>query len=199
MLDDDHRVAFLGQRPQDAEKLLDVVEVKAGGRLVEKIESPAGRAAGQLAGELDALGLAAGKRRRRLAELDVTQAHFHESPADVRDRGNVGEEVERLFDRKGEDVRDRLSLVVDLKGLAVVALPAAHVARDVDVWQKVHLDLDLPVAAAGLAPAAFDVEGKPSRRVAARPRFGRAGHELADRVEDVRVGRRIRPGRPADR
>ena len=42
----------------------DVVEVQAGGRLVEEVERPAGALLDQLAGELDPLGLAAGERGR---------------------------------------------------------------------------------------------------------------------------------------
>ena len=48
--------------------------MEPGGRLVEDVERAAGVALGQLGGELDPLGLAAGERRRRLAEVDVPQA-----------------------------------------------------------------------------------------------------------------------------
>ena len=113
--------------------------------------------------------------------------------------GDVGEDLERLLGRQREDVGDRLALVVDLERLAVVALAAADVAGHVDVGQEVHLDLDLPVARARLAAAALDVEGEAARLVAARPRLRRPRHELADRVEDVRVGRRVRARRAADR
>jgi hypothetical protein len=58
---------------------------------------------------------------------------------------------ERLLDRHVEHVGDVLALEADVQRLAVVALAVALLARDVDVRQEVHLDLDLPVAAADLA------------------------------------------------
>src|SRR3954469_2603777 len=99
----------------------------------------------------------------------------------------MAEEVERLLDRHLEDVRDRLALEADVERLAVVALAVALLARDVHVRQEVHLDLDLPVAAADLAAPALDVEGEAARLVAARPRFLRLGEQLADRVEQAGV------------
>jgi hypothetical protein len=70
------------------------------------------------------------------------------------------EEVERLLDRHLEHVGDRAALVVDLQRLAVVALARADLARDVDVRQELHLDLEDPVALAVLAAAALDVEAE---------------------------------------
>jgi hypothetical protein len=63
----------------------------------------------------------------------------------------------------------------------------------------VHLDLDLPVAAADLAAAALDVEREAARLVAARPRLLRLGEQVADLVEQPDVGRRVRARRAADR
>jgi hypothetical protein len=55
VLDHDHRVASVRERVEHREQLLDVVEVEAGGGLVEDVQRAAGGAAGELAGELDAL------------------------------------------------------------------------------------------------------------------------------------------------
>ena len=74
MLDDHHRVAGVDQLVQHLEQLRHVVEVQAGGRLVENVERAAGGALAQLLGELDALRLAAGQRRRLLADMDVVEA-----------------------------------------------------------------------------------------------------------------------------
>jgi hypothetical protein len=57
VLDDDDRVAERGQLREDLEELADVVEMEPGRRFVEKIEGPAGGAAAELLGQLDALGL----------------------------------------------------------------------------------------------------------------------------------------------
>ena len=56
--------------------------------------------------------------------------------------GTASKNFERLLDRHLQDLGDVLALVVDLERLAVVALALAHLARDVDVGQEVHLDLD---------------------------------------------------------
>src|SRR4029077_16420434 len=88
------------------------------------------------------------------------------------------EEVERLGDGHLEDLGDRLALEVDLKRLAVVALALAHLARDIDVRQELHLDLQDAVALAVLATAALDVEAEAARVVAADPCLRDAGEQL---------------------
>ena len=105
----------------------------------------------------------------------------------------------RLLDRHVEDVGDRRAFVRDLQRLAVVAAAAADIARDVDVGQEVHLDLDLPVALARLAASALHVERETSRPVAAHARFRRLRHQVADLGEELRVRRGIRARRAADR
>ena len=74
VLDDDDGVARVDQLVQHFEELCDVVEVEAGGGLVEDVERAAGGALGEFLGELDALGFAAGERRRLLADVDVAEA-----------------------------------------------------------------------------------------------------------------------------
>jgi hypothetical protein len=68
VLDDDDGVAVVAQALQHREQHLDVVEVQAGGRLVEDVERAPGVALGQLQRQLDALRLAAGQRGGALAE-----------------------------------------------------------------------------------------------------------------------------------
>ena len=153
----------------------------------------------QLLGELDALGLAAGERRRLLADVDVAEADAVERLHLLADRGHGGEEVLGLLDRHVEHVGDRLALELHLQRLAVVALALADVAGDVDVGQEVHLDLDDAVALAGLAAAALDVEGEAAGLVAARLGLGQAGEPFADRREGAGVGGRVGARRAADR
>jgi hypothetical protein len=123
VLDDDDRVAGLDEPVQDLEQLLDVGEVEAGRRLVEDVERLAGRAPRQLGRQLHPLRLAAGQRRRRLAEVDVAEADVVERLQLRRRLRARAEELERLLDGHLEDLGDRAALVVDLEGLAVVALP----------------------------------------------------------------------------
>ncbi len=74
VFDDDERVAGVPQSDQDTEQGFDVGEMQAGGRLVEKVEGPPGRAFAELACELDALRLAAGERRGALARASGSRA-----------------------------------------------------------------------------------------------------------------------------
>jgi len=113
-------------------------------------------------------------------------------------RRDGAEELVRLLDGHLQDVRDGPALVVDLERLAPVALALADLARDVDVRQELHLDLDDPVALAVLAAAALHVEAEAARLVAAHPGLGRAGEQLPDGPEQADVGGGIRPGRPPD-
>ena len=129
------------RRDEDLEQARDVVEVEAGRRLVEDVEGLAGRPLRQLGGQLDALRLAAGERRGRLAEVDVAHPDVVERLELVADRRHRLEELERLLDGHLQDLGDVLALVVDLERLAVVALALADLALHVHVGQEVHLDL----------------------------------------------------------
>src|SRR3954453_17555962 len=62
-----------------------------------------------------------------------------------------------------------------------------------------HLDLDLAVAAADLTAPALDVEREAPGLVAAHPRLLCLGEQVADDVEQPRVGRRVRPRGAPDR
>ena len=150
-------------------------------------------------GELHALRLAAGERRRRLAERHVVEPDVVQRLQPAADLRDLREERERLLDRHLEHVGDRLALEAHLERLAVVALALARLARDVDVGQEVHLDLDLAVALARLAAAALDVEREAARLVAAHLRVGRQRVQLADVREEVGVRRGVRARRAADR
>ena len=199
VLDHHHGVAALDQLVQHFQQLRHVVEMQAGGRLVENIERAAGGALGQLLGELDALRLAAGQRRRLLADMDVVEADAAQQRQHVAHPRHRLEEFQRLLDRHVEHVGDGFALEQHLQRLAVVALALADVAGDVDVGQKMHLDLDDAVALAGLAAAALDVEGEAAGLVAARLGFRQAGEPFADRREGAGIGRRIGARRAADR
>ncbi len=67
VLDDQDRVAAIGQTMQHAEQQFDIGEVQPGGRFVEDVQRPPGRLAAQFPRQLDPLGLAARERGRRLA------------------------------------------------------------------------------------------------------------------------------------
>src|SRR5205085_746017 len=104
-----------------------------------------------------------------------------------------------LVDCHVEHVGDALSAEQHFERLAVVAPALADVALDIDVRQKMHLDLDDAVALAGLAAPAFDVEREAARQIAARLGLREAGKPVADRREAAGVGCRVRARRAADR
>src|SRR5678815_528647 len=119
--------------------------------------------------------------------MDVAEADALQRLELVADRRHSLEQIGGLLDRYVEHVGDRLVLELDLQRLAVVALALAHVAGDVDVGKKVHLDLDDAVALAGLAAPALDVEGEAAWLVAARFRLRQAGEPFADHGEGTGV------------
>ncbi len=59
-------------------------------------------------------------------------------------RGMFAKNSSASATRHVEHVRDVLAMIGDLERLAVVARAVADLARNVDVGQEVHLDLDLP-------------------------------------------------------
>ena len=183
---------------QHAEQFANVLEVQAGRRLVEHVDGPSRRSLLQFGGELDPLSLATGQGRCGLAHAHVAEAYVDECLKVARDRRNRGEELERLLDRHVEDLGDRLALVVNLERLPVVTSPVALLARDVDVREEVHLNTQGAITGTRLAPTTLDVEREASLEVAAHLCLGRLGEELANVVEDARIGCRVAPWRAAD-
>src|SRR5687767_14951589 len=76
VLDHDHGVPGVDQAVEDLDEDADVVEVEAGGGLVEDVELAALTLAsvGQLARDLEPLRLAAGERSGGLAETQIAEA-----------------------------------------------------------------------------------------------------------------------------
>ncbi len=199
VLDHQDRVALLDQPGEHGEQSADVLEVQASGRLVEQIDRVAGGAFGQLRGQLDPLRLAAGQRRSRLAEADITEADIDEGLEMAGDRRLVGEELEAIGDRHVQDVGDAHALEQDLERVPVVPSALAHFTRHVHVRQEVHLDLDRAVAGAGLAAAAGHVEREPTGLITTDLGLVGLGEQLADVIEHTGVGGRVRARRSTDR
>src|SRR5947199_1268995 len=101
--------------------------------------------------------------------MDIVEADAVQRLEGLADARDGLEEFGGFLDRHVEHVGDRLALEQHFQRLTIVTLALANVAGDVDIRQKVHLDLDDAVALAGLATAALDVEREPARLVAARP------------------------------
>ena len=79
VLDHDDRLAGVDEPVEQAEQLLDVGQVQAGGRLVEHVDAAL---LAHVGGELEPLPLAAGQRRERLAEAEVAEPDVGEPAED---------------------------------------------------------------------------------------------------------------------
>ena len=171
-----------------AEQAVDVGEVQARSSARRGCRASGRRSDGpaELGGELDALGLAAGERRARLAERQVAQPDVVQRLEARQDPGHGVEERPGLVDAHLQHVADRLPLEADLQRLAVEPLAAALLAGDVQVGQEVHRDPPMALALAGLAPAPLDVEAEPARPVAADLGLAGRGEDPADLVEQAR-------------
>ena len=66
MLNDDHAVAQFDKALKHFQESIDIGKMQAGGGLIKHIHGFAGAAAHELFGQLDALGLAARERARKL-------------------------------------------------------------------------------------------------------------------------------------
>ena len=198
MFDDEDGVPPVAQAKQNAHELFHVVARKPRRRLVQNIHRLARGSLRKLRGKFHSLRLAARERRRALPELDIPEPHLVKGGNFIVDGGHGAEKFARFLHRHVEDVGNGLALVAHFERFAVVALAAAHFAGDVDVGQKVHLDLHDAVARAVLAPPARDVEGKSARLEAHRLGVGGRREQLADGGEDARVCCGIGARRAAD-
>src|SRR6478672_6839535 len=150
---------------------------------IKKINRPTCRAAGKLRSELEPLGLSAGKRRGRLTESQITKPNVLQGFKLRGERGYVSKEAGGFVNRHVQDVRDILALVSDLKSFPIVAAPAANLALDVNVGEKVHLDLDESIALTMLAAAPFCVKGEAACVVSSHSRGGQFAEQVADRSQ----------------
>src|ERR1700733_13592183 len=202
VLDDEQGAAALDEFAECGKKLGDVVEVEAGGGLVEDVEGSApgfgcgvvcrarrdAAGGGEVRGEFDTLGFAAGECRGRLAETDVAEADFVEDVELVDDLRMAGEVYKGFFDGHVEDVVDALALVLDVEDLGFVTCAVTFFARELDVGEELHLDGDGAVTFADVTAAAGNVKGEVARAKAAAFGVGLGGEEGADVVEGLDVG-----------
>ena len=165
VLDHDDRVAEVAQALERADQALVVALVQADGGLVEHVEH-ADQAAADLAGQADALGLAARERpgragQRQVVEADVEQelhalAHFLEHPVGdhVLALGELqlGHGADRGFDRQAAQLVDVPA--VDGHGQRLGLQPRAVALGAVDL-ADVLLDLLTRPVRLGLAVAAL--------------------------------------------
>ena len=198
VLDDDDRIAQICQPVKDFEQLAHVIEMKAGGRLVQKVECAAGLALGEFASQLHALSFAAGKRGGALAEMHIAEAHIDKGLQLLAHLGDVGEDRERVFDGEIKDVGYGVAVEFYGESFLVVTAAIADFTLHVYIGHEVHLDAPLAVTLAGFAAASGDVEAEAAGLVAALARLGQHGKKVADGREDLGVGGGIGAWRTAD-
>ena len=78
-------------------------------------------------------------------------------------------------------------------------MPLADVTRHINVGQEMHLYADHPIALAGFAATALDVERIAARAIAACTAFRYAGEQVTNRSEQAGVCGRVRARRATDR
>ncbi len=169
MLDDDDGVADVAQVLERAEQALVVALVEADGGLVEDVEH-AGEAGADLAGQPDALALAARQRARGAGKRQIIQADIDEKVQPLADLledadgdlvlllgqrfGQVGEPGERAADGEVGHLGNVARIELDGERLRLQALAAAGLAR---LGRMVALDLLAHPGGIGLAVAAVEI------------------------------------------
>ncbi len=221
VLDDDQRMPGLQQLVEGAEQLGDVLEMQAGGGLVEQeqqtrlelvhrisnklIHRPGFayslllRRLGEVAGELQALRLAARQRRHRLAEAQVIEADVGQRRERGEHLGMLAEHVQRLVHGELQHVGNRTPIPLKFKDFRAVTLAFAVGAAQPHVGQELHLDMLETRAGAGRAAAGAGVEAEGAGGVAALFRLRQGGEQGADRVPGADVAHRVGARALADR
>ena len=198
VLDDEDGVAFVGQLLEHVGQVINILEVQAGGGLVEDVEGFARVLLAELSGELYALCFAARERGGLLAQGEVAQAHVVEGLDFAQDAGLELEELHGLLHRHVEHVGNGFALEAHFERFAVVAAALAGFAGHVHVGQEVHLNGANAGTLAGFAAPALHVEGEATGAVAADFGLRHLAKQLADFGEHAGVSGRVRARRAPD-
>ena len=197
VFDDDKGVSGFDEAVEDAEEARDVVEVESGGGLVEKQERRFGVGVGEVGGEFEALGFAAGEEAGGLSEPQVTEADVFERlqwRGDFVVLGEIFEESERLGDGHFEDVVDRVAVEEDAQDVGLEAFAAAGSADEGHVAEELHFDALVAEAGAAFAASGVRVEAEGGRSEAGAFGGGSLGEEVADVVPSAEVDNGRRAG-----
>src|SRR6185312_1774968 len=198
VLDDEHRVALFGEAVEHVEQLANVLEVKARSRLVENVQRFACAFANEFLGQFDALGFAARKRGRWLAELDVIESDVVQRLHHRLDLRHVFEVLERLGHFHFQHIVDRFAAILDLQRFAVEAAALANGTSDPDIGEEVHFELVGAVALASLAAAAGLVETEAAGLIAANLGVRHLGVQRTNFVPQLDVSGWVGTRRPTN-
>jgi hypothetical protein len=161
--------------------------VQPGGRLVEDVES-ASLAAAQPRGDPQPLRIAPGKRRRRLAEPQVTEANLSDRPQGGGYRSPVGETLQCVTDAQAEHIGNGQAIDPHSEDGVREAGAATGGALDGDVWKVLDVEVNVAEPAARRALALARVEREVPRLSAPAPAIRGTGENSADLVERPGVG-----------
>ena len=198
VLDDEKRGAGLEQFAKRGEKFGDVLEVQAGGGLVEDIEDAVIFRPRKIGSQLEALRFAARKRGCRLAEAKITEADFVEHAQLGNDFGNTGEKSQGFARGHLENIVDILAAIANVENAGLEASAAAFLADELDVGEKLHFNGDGAIALAGLAAATGDVERKMTGGEPAALGIGRRGKDFANGIKGLEIGGGVGAGRASN-
>src|SRR5215475_14011426 len=157
------------------------------GWLIQDVKRASGRFLGQLGCQFYALRFTTGKCRCRLPQPQITEPNIQHRVQFVRNAWNISKETRRFVHRQIEHIGDVLSFVSNLQRLTIVASPVTHFALDVNIRQKMHLDLDQSAAFAIFAATAFDVKTETSGIIAAHSGGGKLREQLSDGSERAAI------------
>src|SRR5258706_896886 len=199
MLDHQKGVSGSAQLKQNLEQFCHVVEMQSSGWFIQDVRRAPGRPPAKLRGRLYTLGFATTQGRSRLAELDIAESDLRERQQWFINLRHCPEKRYCLIHGQIEDIRDIQPFVCDFQSLAIVSTAIARLTGDINRRKKMHLDLYEAIALAFFASAAFDIETKPARFVAANPRRRQSRKQIANMIEHPGISSRVATGRPADR
>ena len=177
----------VGEAVEHLQQFTHVVKVQSSCGLVQHIQRGICGAISKLGGQFNSLRLAARKRGTGLPKLHVAQAHVanaHQHGVNARVRFK---ERDRVVNGHIQYFGDSLVLETNIKRFLGVARSVAGFAGHKNIWQEMHLNLAHALALANFAAAAFHVERKSTRFVAANAALGNGGEQLANIIKNPRV------------
>src|SRR5688572_21459951 len=185
VFNDYHCVAGIEEALQHGEQFPHFPTGQTCGRLIQDVHAVAAllARADQLPSDLEPLRLAAGQRGCGLPQSQVAKPHLLQLPQHLSELVFLDEEADGLIDGEIEYLPNVQTLVRDLERLRLVSLAAADLTWHVHVRKKNHFYLLDAIALTFFTAAAFDVERKMARCVAAL--FGQrlAREDFTDLIE----------------
>ena len=141
--------------------------------------------------QLQSLGLAAGKRRDRLARAEIVQSDIEHRPEPCLNLGAIAKEPKRLAHGQVEHLGDVLAAVGDLEDFRPVRACPALGAADHHIGKKLHVDREKAVPLTGIAAAPLDVEAESARVVVPQLGLVSRGERLANLVKCLQMRDRV--------